>query len=78
MSSRGLLRPLRGSGFALGQPDRLRRQAHLELRLADIAARERTERGGSHGRDDLLHGFAPFLFFELAGHRAGTSPALAP
>ena len=46
MSSRGLLRPLRGSGFALGQPDRLRRQAHLELRLADVAARERTERGG--------------------------------
>ena len=26
---RGLLRPLRGSGYALGRPDRLRRQAHL-------------------------------------------------
>ena len=37
ISSRGLLRPLRGSGFALGQPDRLRRQAHLELGLADVA-----------------------------------------
>ena len=33
-----LAQPLRGSGFALGQPDRLRRQAHLELRLADVAA----------------------------------------
>ena len=55
MSSRGLLRPLRGSGFALGQPDRLRRQAHLERRLADVAARERgRERDGEErGRDRL-------------------------
>ena len=45
MSSRGLLRPLRGSGFALGQPDRLRRQAHLELRLADVAARDHQAAG---------------------------------
>ena len=49
ISSRGLLRPLRGSGFALGQPDRLRRQAHLELGLADVAASESAERGGNRG-----------------------------
>ena len=40
-----LPRPLRGSGFALGQPDRLRRQAHLELRLADVAARDHPTAG---------------------------------
>ena len=31
---RGLLRPFHGSTFGLGQPDRLRRQAHSNVRFA--------------------------------------------
>ena len=37
-TSRGLLRPLRGSTFGLGQPDRLRRQAHRARALGFACA----------------------------------------